>query len=511
MTPRTPPAAVVHRTVTCTYCGQMTGRPPSVVIIGAGFGGIGLGALLRRAGIGSFVILEKDSALGGTWRDNTYPGAACDVPSHLYCYSFAPNPRWSRRYAPQQEILDYLTGVATRFGVRDHIRYGCEVAAAEWSDKRREWLVTLADGRTMRADVVVSAVGQLHRPAIPDLPGLGSFTGTAFHSARWPPGLDLSGKRVGVLGTAASAVQIVPAIAPTAEHVTVFQRSPNWILPRGDRRYRGWEQRLFTGLPVARQAYRTWIWSSYEARFPALRGNRLFAGIARRLLDRHLGSQVPDPALRRTLTPDYPVGARRVLSADDYYPALRRPDVDLVTQPVERIEPAGVMLAGGRHIPLDVLVLATGFRSTEFLVPMRVTGRRGKALSTTWESGPSAHLGVSVPGFPNLFLMYGPNTNLGHNSILFMLECQARHIVALLDRMRHGDMVEVRQSAFTSQRDRLHRALDRSVWSAADRSWYKDATGRITNNWGSTTVQYWWQTRRAASRDYALTRSFAKA
>ena len=484
----------------------MTARPPSVVIIGAGFGGIGLGALLRRAGIGSFTIVEKAGSLGGTWRDNSYPGAACDVPSHLYCFSFAPNPQWSRRYAPQGEILDYLTRVARESGVADHIRYGCEVSAAEWSDTRREWVVSLTDGRIIRADVVVSAVGQLHRPTIPPIPGLESFAGAAFHSARWPPGLDVTDRRVGVLGTAASAVQIVPAVAGAAARLTVFQRSPNWILPRGDRAYGAWERRAMAAVPGLRRAYRTWIWASYEARFPALRGRRLFAGFAQHLLDRHLSSEVDDPRLRCALTPDYPVGARRVLSADDYYPALRRPNVELVTQPVDRVIPEGIVLSDGSMTPLDVLVLATGFRSTEFLVPLRVVGTGGRVLAEVWSDGASAHLGLSVPGFPNFFMMYGPNTNLGHNSILFMLECQARHIVSLLRGMSHGDTAEVRADSFARQHDALQRALDRTVWSAADRSWYKDDAGRITNNWGYGTLRYWWQTRRAVARDYVLTR-----
>lgn len=471
-----------------------------MVIIGAGFAGIGLGALLRRAGIGSFTILEKSADLGGTWRDNTYPGAACDVPSHLYCYSFAPKADWSRRHAPGPEILAYLRDVAVAEGVAPHIRYGCEVAAAEWSEEQTEWTVTLSDGRTIPADVVVSAVGQLHRPAVPELPGADSFVGPAFHSARWPADLSLTGRRVGVVGSAASAVQIVPAIATESESVTVFQRSPNWILRRGDRPYRGWEKRAFATVPLVRRAHRGWIWASYEVRFPALRDRRLFVAAARRLLDRHLVEEVPIDD-RARLTPDFPVGARRVLSADDYYPALRRDDVHLETAGIARVLPDGVELIDGRFVPLDVLVYATGFRSTEFLVPMTVKSR-GRELSEEWREGARAYLGLSVPGFPNFFVMYGPNTNLGHNSIVFMLEAQARHIVRVLADVAHGDEVEVSRDAFDRQDRALRRDLARTVWGQVERSWYKTDAGRITNNWGAGTPRYWWLTRRGARSAY---------
>lgn len=492
-------------TPAAAYCDGMTARPPSVLIIGAGFGGIGLGALLLRAGLRSFTILEQEDSLGGTWRDNIYPGAACDVPSHLYSYSFAPAPGWERRYAPQGEILSYLTAVADRLGVSPHIRYGCAVASLQWSSDRSEWTATLTDGRTIRADVVVSAVGQLHRPAVPDLPGLASFPGTVCHSSQWPADLDLTGRRVGVIGSAASAVQIVPALAPGVARLSVFQRSPNWILPRGDRRYRRWEQRVLA-VPAVRRAYRAWLWTSFETRFPALRGRRPFASLARRLVDRHLAEAVPDPGQRDLLTPDFPVGARRVLSSDDYYPALARDNVDLVTSPVARIDPAGVVLGDGRTVPVDCLVLATGFRSTEFLASLRVVGRDGRELHDVWRQGAAAHVGVSVPGFPNFFMMYGPNTNLGHNSIIFMLECQARHIVTLLRGARHGSVVEVREGAFRRFNTQLGEALSRTVWGAAESSWYRDAAGRITTNWGYGTPRYWWATRRAAARDYRVSR-----
>lgn len=497
---------------------------PSVLIIGAGFGGIGLGMLLRRAGINSFTILEKADSLGGTWRENRYPGAACDVPSHMYCYSFAPNPDWSRKWAPQHEILDYLTDCAERSGVMPHIRFGIEVHRAVWDPDSRQWVVTVADGRSIRSDVLVTAVGQLHHPAIPDIPGLDSFAGQCFHSARWPTGaarpggaagepaadqpggLELAGKRVAVVGTAASAVQIIPAIAPEVAHLSVLQRSPNWILRRGDRAYRQWEKRLFRSAPAAARAYRTWIWANYETRFPALRDRRVFVAMARRLLRRHMTEEIADSEMRERLTPDYPVGARRVLSADDYYPALARENVTLVTEPITRVRPDGVELADGRSIPLDVIVLATGFRSTEFLVPMQIIGRDGRRLEEDWAKGAQAYLGLSLPGYPNFFMLYGPNTNLGHNSILFMLECQARHIVACVRAMSHGDVIEVRRRVFDDFNTRLQADLQRTVWGRVDSSWYKNEAGRITNNWSSGTPRYWWLTRRSAPRAYDLTR-----
>lgn len=487
----------------------MTPRPPSVLIIGAGFGGLGLAILLSRAGIRSFTILEKAQSLGGTWRENRYPGAACDVPSHMYCYSFAPKPDWSRKWAPQPEILQYMSDLAASSGLDDHIEYGVEVAAAKWQESARQWVVTTSDGRKIRSDILVSAVGQLHHPAIPPISGLSSFRGPVVHTAGWPDDLAVAGRRVGVVGTGASAVQVVGALADVVGHLAVFQRSPNWVLPRGDRPYRNWEQRVFRKVPAARRVYRSWIWANYEARYPALRGNRAAAGIARRMLQRHLEERVPDPALRRRLTPDYPVGAKRVLSADDYYPALTSPGTELITTAISRIDEDGVLLVDDRHVPLDVLVLATGFRSTEFLAPMQITGRAGRRLADDWSHGAHAYLGLSVPGYPNLFLLYGPNTNLGHNSILFMLECQARHIVACVQSMQHGDTIEVRDDVHESFNRDLQGALQRTVWGSVDRSWYKDEAGRITNNWGYGTPRYWWLTKRSPS--YAYTRSRATA
>lgn len=491
------------------YRERVPPRPPSVLIIGAGFGGLGLGILLARARIHSFTILEKATSLGGTWRDNRYPGAACDVPSHMYCYSFAPKPDWSRKWAPQTEILQYMQDLAADSGVAGHIEYGVEVATAQWQPQTSEWLVTTTDGRMVRADILVSAVGQLHHPALPDIPGLDTFAGPAVHASNWPDDLDLTGRQVGVIGTAASAVQVVPAIAGQVSRLTVFQRSPNWILPRGDRPYRDWEKRLFGSTPSVMRAYRTWIWANYEARFPALRGNRVATAMARRLLDRHLNEAIPDDDLRHRLTPDYPVGARRVLSSDDYYPALLRDNVDLVTEPVVGVDAEGVELADGRHVPLDALVMATGFRSTHFLAPMQITGRDGRRLTDDWSDGAHAYLGLSVPGYPNLFLLYGPNTNLGHNSILFMLECQARHVVACVKSMQHGDTIEVRDDVHESFNRDLQGALQRTVWGSVDRSWYKNEAGRITNNWGYGTPRYWWHTRRSPS--YAYTRTRAEA
>lgn len=481
----------------------MSRRPPSILIIGAGFGGIGLGVLLRRAGIHSFTILEKADSLGGTWRDNTYPGAACDVPSHLYSFSFAPDSQWSRKWAAQPEILSYLERVSQQSGVTEHILFGVAVDSARWDDESRQWVVSVTDGRTIRADVLVAAVGQLNRPSIPNLSGMGSFTGPMFHTADWPHDVDLTDLRVGVVGTAASAVQVVPALAERTRHLSVFQRSPNWILPRGDRAYRSWEKSLFRAVPATARVYRTWIWANHEARFPALRGRWPFTSIARRLLDQHLAEAVADPELRARLTPDYPVGARRVLSSDDYYPAVARPDVELITEPIARVTPAGITVSGGREIPLDAIVLATGFRSTEFLTPMTIVGRGGRNLhKDDWATGARAHLGLSMPRYPNLFLMYGPHTNLGHNSIVFMLECQARHIVSCIRSLEPGATVEVREDAFAQYSRRLDDDLDRTVWSHVESSWYRDARGRIATNWASGTPRYWWLTRRAATRAY---------
>jgi len=481
-------------------------RDREIVVVGAGHAGVCLGSRLLEAGYRRLTVLEKAGRPGGTWRDNVYPGAACDSPAFAYCFSFAQKTDWSRKWAPQEEILDYIDGCVDRAGLRPHIRCDSELASARWDAEARRWRLRTRAGDELGADILISAVGQLNRPRLPAIPGLDRFAGARFHTAAWEPGWHPAGREVAVIGTAASAVQLVPAIAPLVRRLVVFQRSPNWLLARNDRRYAAWEHALLARAPAVARLYRWWLWLSYELRYPVIRGRPWASRRATELALDHLREQVADPALRRALTPDYPIAAKRVLLSDDYYPALQRDNVDLVTAPIERFTGDGVVTGDGALHRVDTAIFATGFDSTSFLAPMAITGAGGQQLAEVWADGAAAYLGITVAGFPNLFLMYGPGTNLGHNSILFMLECQARYIVdclAAMDRHRLRS-IEVRPEVQADYLAALDRDLADTAWAAVDHSWYRHPAGRITNNWPRSTVSYYWQTRRARLRDYRV-------
>jgi cation diffusion facilitator CzcD-associated flavoprotein CzcO len=480
-----------------------------LAIIGAGHSGICMGMVLKRAGIDDFVILEKAATLGGTWRDNTYPGASCDAPSFLYSFSFAQKTDWSRRFAWQPELLGYAAECAVNAGLLPHCRFDAEVTAARFDEARNLWRVELAGGDTIEAEFLVTGVGQLHRPSIPDLPGRGDFAGPQFHSARWDHSVELTGKRVAVIGNAASAVQFVPQIAPFAERLTVFQRSANWLLPRKDRLYSPRLHRLMGRWPWLAKLRHDWQWFFFGEVMltPLMKRVRIAQWAARRRSLMHLRRQVRDPGLRAKLVPDYPIGARRVLFNDDYYPALGRRNVRLVTDPIERIEATGVRTRDGELHQADLIVYATGFKATEFLATVQVTGLAGRALSDEWSRGAHAYLGVTVSGFPNFFMLYGPNTNLGHNSILVMIEAQAGYIVQAVERMRAegARRLDVRREVMDEYNRRLAHDLGKSVWADAKSSWYKLADGTITNNWPHGTIRYRRLLRTVNFDDYEVT------
>jgi cation diffusion facilitator CzcD-associated flavoprotein CzcO len=482
-------------------------RPaPAVAIVGAGFGGIGLAIRLRRAGIGSFTIFERAASIGGTWRENTYPGAACDIPSHLYSFSFEQNPTWNRAYAGQAEILRYLQSCVDKYGLREHIRFGTGVSSARFDERRNLWVLDLSDGGTFEATVLVTACGLLNRPQLPNVPGREAFGGPAFHSARWRHDVDLTAKRVGVIGTGASAVQIVPEIAPRAASLVLFQRSAPYVIPKADRDYRAFEKTLFRRLPFVQHINRALTYAAHEVRFVAFGYSRAAMKPSRRIFERLLERQVADPELRRKLTPDYEMGCKRIMISNDYYRALARENVEVVTDPVERITPAGVVTRDGRERPFDALVYATGFAATEFLVPMRVTGRNGAALDDAWRGGAEAYLGIAVSGFPNFFMLYGPNTNLGHNSIIFMLEAQIAYVMDAIETLARGKRVrlDVRPEVQAAFNRRLQKRLTTSVWAAGCTSWYVDAAGKNTVNWPGFTFDYRLRTSKLNLRDYAL-------
>jgi cation diffusion facilitator CzcD-associated flavoprotein CzcO len=471
-----------------------------IAILGAGASGICLGVKLLAAGVRDFTIFEKASDVGGTWHDNRYPGACCDVPSHFYSFSFERKPDWSRKFSPQAEIQDYFRHVVDKYGLRPHIRFGQEVSSARFDEAAGVWRLRTTAGEEHAAEVLVSGVGQLNRPHVPEFPGRESFRGAAFHSARWDHGVPLAGKRVAVIGNAASAVQFVPPVAEQAAHVDVFQRTPNYVMPRFDYAYSEHAKRLFARVPGLERLYRWWIWGSFELRFAVFRG-RGEGWLARRIRQAakdYLAAEIPDPKLREILTPDYAPGCKRLLISDDYIPALRRENVAVVTSSIERIAEDGVVTRDGVTHPADVIVYGTGFETTSFLAPIEIEGLGGRKLHEQWRDGAEAYLGVAVSGFPNLFLMYGPNTNLGHNSILFMIEAQVRYILECLAELSRSGraFLDVRADAQEAFNEEVQAALAGTVWATSCGSWYKTASGKVTNNWKGYTLEYWWRMRR---------------
>jgi cation diffusion facilitator CzcD-associated flavoprotein CzcO len=473
-----------------------------VVIIGAGFGGLGMAIALKQAGIDDFVVLDQAEDLGGTWRDNSYPGLSCDVPSLLYSYSFRPH-RWSRRYPPRAEILSYLHAVVAEFGLGPHLRFGTTVASATFDPDGAArngpgWQVALADGTTLTATAVVSAVGQLGRPALPDIPGRADFAGPSWHSGAWDHDISLDGRRVAVIGTGASAIQFVPEIAKQAAHVDVYQRTPPYVLPKADRPYRAAEQAIFARLPAVRKADRLRIFLYGELLTSGLVVSPKMLAAPMALWRRQLNAQIADPELRARCVPDYVLGCKRVAFSNDWYPALARPDVELVTDPIERIEPAGVIAGNGRLRPADVIVYGTGFKSLEFLAPMAVTGLDGRRLEDAWRDGAQAYLGISVSGFPNFFVLYGPNTNLGGNSIIYMLEGQIGYTLGAIQALESERLawLDVRPDVQDRFNSWVQRSSRKSVWTTGCHSWYTTATGRNTNNWPGYTFMYRYRVRR---------------
>jgi len=481
-----------------------------VAIIGSGFGGIAMAIALRKAGFHDFVILEKAADLGGTWRDNQYPGCACDVPSPMYSFSFELNPAWTRVFAPQQEIWDYLRRCAAKYGVEEYIRYGCTVEGMDWDDATQRWTVRLAGGDRCQARAVVSAAGALHLPSVPEIPGAARFGGVAFHSAHWDHACDLDGKRVAVIGTGASAIQFIPEIAGRAGSLTVFQRTPPWIQPRLDAEIPDRVRHRLETVPLAARAMRDTIYWLLEARGLGFAVDpRLQAPMAA-MARQHLDRQVSDPVLRAQLTPDYTIGCKRILLSSDYYPALQRPNVHLVTDAISEITEAGMVDETGALHEADVLIYGTGFRVVDAATELNITGRDGRKLADAWSEGVEAYRGTTVAGFPNLFLLLGPNTGLGHNSVVFMIESQVQHIMSCLRLIARekAATIEVKESAQRSYNDALQRRLRRAVWSSGGcRSWYLDDAGVNRTLWPGFSFEYWARTRRARRSAYTVGRA----
>ena len=467
-----------------------------VAIVGAGFAGIGTAIRLAREGGRSFALLERGERVGGTWRDNTYPGAACDIPSHLYSFSFLPHARWSRTFATGDEIQAYLEDAVENEGLTPHTRLRTDVTDASWDETAGCWRLALAttDGvESLTADALVLACGRLSEPALPDVPGIDTFSGAHFHSARWDHSVPLEGARVAIVGTGASAVQLLPHVAERAGAVTLFQRSAAWVLPRDERPYTAAEQALFAKDPGEIARLRSDLFWRGEELFAARSGDASARAALQRRALAHLESQVADSQLRDILTPDYEIGCKRILISNTYYPALAAENCDVVTDRIEQITPTGIV-AGGQERPIDVLIVATGFHTTELPITEHLTGRSGQTLAQRWEErGMSAYKGTAVADFPNLFFIVGPNTGLGHSSMVFMIESQVTYIVDAVRTMRRGahGVLEVTEAAERSWSADIQERMKRTVWSTGGcASWYLDKHGNNTTLWPRTTFSF---------------------
>lgn len=468
-----------------------------VVVVGSGFSGLAMAVALKRSCRENFLVLERAREIGGTWRDNSYPGCACDVPSHLYSLSFAPNPEWSSTFSPQPEIRSYLLRVAEEQGATPYVRFGCELEHAEWVQDTQRWRLQTSSG-PMTTRVLVTAGGPLSEPAIPDIPGLKDFKGTVFHSATWDHEHDLRGERVAVIGTGASAIQFVPQIQPKVAKLHLFQRTPAWIMPRPERKLTRFERALYRRVPLAQRLMRDAIyWARETFAIPLLRvALSPVIGVAAR---RHLRRQVPDPGLRAKLTPSYAPGCKRILVSNDFLPSLGRSNVEVVTGGIAEIGPNSIIGADGTEREVDTIILGTGFHVADMPIAQRVRGTDGRTLAEHWEGGLEAHRGTTVAGFPNLFMLLGPNTGLGHTSVVVMAEAQVGYIKRALDYMESERVatVEARPEAQTAWNAEVQRRMQGTVWTAGGcSSWYLDSKGRNTTLWPDFTFRF----RRALDR-----------
>ena len=485
--------------------GRRGGRPP-IVIIGAGFSGLGMAIELKRAGIDDFVLLEKAADVGGTWRENTYPGCGCDIMSLLYSFSFEPKSDWSRLYPQQREILGYLRHCADKYGITPHISLRTEVTGAEYDDATGTWRVSTASGPPITARAVVAGMGPLHLPKIPEISGLERFQGTVFHSAEWDHTCDLTGKRVAVIGTGASAIQFVPQIAPEVARLHVFQRTPPWVMPKPDRPLAAAEHRRLRKVPGLQRAIRSLVYWSQESLILGFTHPRLIKHVEA-LARRHLRRQVQDPELRARLIPDYTIGCKRILVSNDYYPALTRSNVELVTDPVKEIGEDWILTGDGTRRQVDALIFGTGFHVADAFDNANITGADGLKIQDAWSDGIEAYLGMTVAGFPNLFLLLGPNSGLGHNSMVFMIEAQARYVRQCLQLLedRGASRIEVRPAVQRDFNRGIQGRLRTAVWGAGGcTSWYLDDRGVNRAAWPGSTVSYWLRTRRMRRSDYIL-------
>lgn len=476
-----------------------------IVIVGSGFGGIAMAIALKKAGFDSFTIIEKSGDIGGVWRDNHYPGCACDVPSRLYSYSFEQSYDWSDGFAPQHEIHDYLGKCADKYGVRPLVRFNTEIARADFDQTIGVWTLQTTEGEAIEADIFISAMGLFNRAKLPDIPGRDDFTGESFHSSRWNHEYDLTGKSVAVIGTGASAIQFVPEIAKQVDQLHVFQRTPHYVMPKGARSSQPSERTWFQRQAIGRAFERFNIFYNME-KGTRRRSSPEMTEAAERVFLNALERQVPDPVLRQKLTPDYHLGCKRVLRSNDWYPALQRPNVELVDTPIKAIRETGIESADGTLREVDAIIYGTGFTPTDFLSPVQLTGLEGKELNHAWRDGAEAYLGITIAGFPNFFMMYGPNTNLS-GSIVFMLESQSRYIVRGIRSLlrRKARFMTVKESAQRRINERIQRRIAETVIMDDNcHSYFRTETGKVTTQWPGYLLEYRLRTSRVRTGDYVF-------
>jgi cation diffusion facilitator CzcD-associated flavoprotein CzcO len=490
---------------------QLADELIDIAIIGTGFAGLGMAIRLKQTGNTNFLVFEKADGVGGTWRDNHYPGCACDVQSHVYSFSFAPNPRWTRMYAPQPEIRAYLNDCVERFGVGSFLRLGHALERAVYDEAAQRWHLSFANGKRVTARVLISGMGGLSRAALPAIPGVETFQGHAFHSQQWDHGYALEGKRVAVIGTGASAIQFVPQIAPRVAKLELFQRTPPWIMPKPDRAVTRFERLLFRTLPFTQKIARAGLYWMLESRVLGFTITPKAMKLVQKAALRHIRKQIPDAELRAAVTPDYTIGCKRVLISNDYYPALTRKNVDVVTTGVARIEPDAVITTDGKRHEVDCLIYGTGFQVADPFPPGVLIGRGGVDIAETWSQGAHAYLGTALPGYPNLFMIVGPNTGLGHNSMVYMIESQIEYILGALKTMRSegANTLEVRRDVEERYNERIQGKLNRSIWSVGGcKSWYIDPrNGKNTTLWPGFTWRFRQETAHFALSDYHALRA----
>ena len=475
-----------------------------IIVVGTGFSGLGMGIALKKAGINDFAILEKADDVGGTWRDNHYPGCACDVQSHLYSFSFEPNPNWSRMYAPQPEIKKYLQHCARKYGLLSHIQFGQAVKQAVYEEEHKLWRIETAAGKTLTARVVVSGMGGLSTPAYPNIKGLNKFKGVKFHSQDWQHDYDLAGKRVAVIGTGASAIQFVPQIVPKVAHLDLYQRTPPWIMPKPDREISSAERTLFKLAPKSQETIRNAIYLQLESRVLGFVLNPRVMKLPELQARRHIRQAIKDPVLRKKVTPDYAFGCKRVLISNDYLPSLAQPNVDVITHGIKEVRANSIIGDDGVERPIDAIIFGTGFKAQDPIPRGAIFGKGGVDLLDTWQQGAQAYLGSTMSGFPNLFLLMGPNTGLGHSSMVFMIESQVAYVMDFLKQMNKHGWKEVDVKADQQQRfnDDLQQKLGSAVWSTGCKSWYVNDSGKNTTLWPGFTFDFRRKTAQFDAQNY---------